>query len=117
MIDLRHQASHYDLPSAGRLRAGATFCLQWLKQYYWKQYEDIQLFQRPESRSASPVPAGGPPPIPLFPPKPKEGQPAIEDAVVATSIEGTDGAIGRLTRGLCTTKVELVNLLTSSAYM
>ena len=116
VIDLRHQASHSSLPSAGRLRAGATFCLQWLKQYYWKQYQDIQLLQRPESCSASPVPAGGPPPIPLFPPKPKERQPAIEDVAVTTVSEGTGGAIGRLTRGLCSTKVELVNLLASSAY-
>ena len=118
VIDLRHESSHGSLPSAGRLRAGATFCLRWLKRYYWKQYQDIQLIQRPGSRSTSPLPTGGPSPIPLFPPKPNEGQsPAIEDAVVDTSLEGTGGgAMQRLTRGLCSTRVELVNLLTSSSY-
>ena len=115
VIDLRHEASHKTLPSAGRLRAGATFCLRWLKQYYWKQYQDIQLIQRPESRSVSPVPAGGPPPIPLYHPEPKDGQPAVEDPVVDVSSEGS--AVGRLTRGLCCNKVELIDLLTSSAYM
>ncbi|KLU88376.1 hypothetical protein MAPG_07363 [Magnaporthiopsis poae ATCC 64411] len=36
-VELRHQATHEQLPSLTRLRAGATAGLDWIWEYYWKQ--------------------------------------------------------------------------------
>lgn len=115
MIDLRHEASHKNLPSVGRLRAGATFCLRWLKQYYWKQYQEIQGTQIvAESCPASPELGVARPHAPLLA-EPKEVQPA-GDVVTTTALE-EGGTVWKLTRGLCNTRFELVDLLTSSTFM
>lgn len=36
-VELRHQATHEQLPSLTRLRAGAKAGLDWIWEYYWKQ--------------------------------------------------------------------------------
>ncbi|KAL8392797.1 hypothetical protein RB595_002832 [Gaeumannomyces hyphopodioides] len=36
-VELRHQATHEQLPSLTRLRAGAAAGLDWIWEYYWKQ--------------------------------------------------------------------------------
>ena len=92
----------------GRLRAGTTFCLRWLKHYYWKKYQVIQNSQSTQSHLVSPEPSGDRP-IPLL------ACPAeVEHVVLVTSSDG--GAIWKLTRGLCNTRQELTDLLTSSTY-
>ena len=37
LVDLRHQATHNELPSLAVLRTGAGMALQWLVESYWKQ--------------------------------------------------------------------------------
>ena len=113
VIDLRHEASHSDLPSVGRLRAGATFCLRWLKHYYWRQYREICAIQRVESRATTPELGASHQPCPLL--AQQEEVPGADVEVVATrTTEG--GVVWKLTRGLCNSKFELVDLLTSSTY-
>ena len=34
-VELRHQATHEELPSLSKLRAGAQKALQWIWDYYW----------------------------------------------------------------------------------
>ena len=111
MIDLRHEASHKDLPSVGRLRAGATFCLRWLKQYYWKAYQVIQGMQRSESGHNTPEVEATPSLSLLSQPEEEE---RAEDVVTVISSEG--GTVRKLTRGLCSTKHELYVLLSTSNY-
>lgn len=37
LVDLRHQATHNELPSLAVLRSGAGMALHWLEESYWKQ--------------------------------------------------------------------------------
>lgn len=39
-VELRHQATHEQLPSLTRLRAAARKALDWIWEYYWRQLED-----------------------------------------------------------------------------
>lgn len=47
-VELRHQATHEQLPSLTRLRAAAEKALDWIYEYYWKHLDE-----------ASNTPAGG----------------------------------------------------------
>ncbi|KXX78091.1 Pre-rRNA-processing protein las1 [Madurella mycetomatis] len=40
-VELRHQATHEQLPSLTRLRAAAKKALDWIWEYYWRQLEDL----------------------------------------------------------------------------
>jgi hypothetical protein len=40
LVDLRHQATHNELPSLAVLRTGAGMALQWLMESYWKQQSE-----------------------------------------------------------------------------
>ena len=40
LVDIRHEASHNELPSLALLRLGATSALAWLSQSYWQQQAD-----------------------------------------------------------------------------
>lgn len=39
-VELRHQATHEQLPSLTRLRAGAQKALDWIWEYYWRHLVD-----------------------------------------------------------------------------
>ncbi|KAH6636927.1 Las1-like-domain-containing protein [Chaetomium tenue] len=39
-VELRHQATHEQLPSLPRLRAAAASALQWIWEYYWRGLEE-----------------------------------------------------------------------------
>lgn len=39
-VELRHQATHEQLPSLTRLRAAAEKALDWIYEYYWQHLED-----------------------------------------------------------------------------
>lgn len=44
IVDLRHAATHDNLPSLAELRAAANWCLQWLKTEFWEvQCEDTTV--------------------------------------------------------------------------
>lgn len=113
MIDLRHEASHRDLPSVSRLRIGATFCLRWLKLYYWKQCQEIQrLLQRVEPQATTPDLGAIDGPLLLLAQREEAGS-DVDEVAMDTS-EG--GAVWRITRGLCKSRDELIDLLTLSTY-
>ena len=40
LVDIRHEASHNELPSLALLRLGAASALAWLSQSYWQQQAD-----------------------------------------------------------------------------
>ncbi|GAB1314154.1 rRNA-processing protein las1 [Madurella fahalii] len=40
-VELRHQATHEQLPSLTRLRAAARKALDWIWEYYWRQLTDL----------------------------------------------------------------------------
>ncbi len=40
LVDIRHEASHNELPSLALLRLGAAAALAWLSQSYWQQQAD-----------------------------------------------------------------------------
>ena len=40
LVDIRHEASHNELPSLALLRLGAATALAWLSQSYWQQQAD-----------------------------------------------------------------------------
>ena len=40
LVDIRHEASHNELPSLALLRLGAHSALTWLSQSYWQQQAD-----------------------------------------------------------------------------
>lgn len=41
-VELRHQATHEQLPSLPRLRAAAASALQWIWEYYWRGLEGVE---------------------------------------------------------------------------
>jgi ribosomal biogenesis protein LAS1 len=41
LVDLRHQASHNQLPSLVQLRSAAKQALQWLEENYWQRQMDM----------------------------------------------------------------------------
>lgn len=45
LIDLRHEASHKDLPSAQLARHASVKALDWLKSYYWEPQKNAILLQ------------------------------------------------------------------------
>jgi ribosomal biogenesis protein LAS1 len=45
-VELRHQATHEELPSLSKLRAGTQKALQWIWDYYWAQLTEQK--ERPE---------------------------------------------------------------------
>ena len=48
LVDVRHEASHNELPSLALLRMAAASALTWLKESYWKQqseHVDLRLTQ------------------------------------------------------------------------
>ena len=48
LVDVRHEASHNELPSLALLRMAAASALTWLKKSYWKQqskHVDLRLTQ------------------------------------------------------------------------
>lgn len=46
-MDVRHEASHNELPSLSLLRVAAERALDWLKECYWRrQAENISANQR-----------------------------------------------------------------------
>jgi len=46
-VELRHQATHEQLPSLARLRSAAEKALAWIWEYYWKHLEDQSSTQEP----------------------------------------------------------------------
>lgn len=40
LVDIRHEASHNDLPSLSLLRLAAAEALQWLQAAYWQRQQD-----------------------------------------------------------------------------
>lgn len=53
-VELRHEATHSDLPSLQRLERHAGLALQWLWDRYWSKLEPADLIR--DSRSAVPTP-------------------------------------------------------------
>jgi ribosomal biogenesis protein LAS1 len=45
-VELRHQATHEELPSLSKLRAGTQKALQWIWDYYWAQLTEQK--EKPE---------------------------------------------------------------------
>jgi len=41
-VELRHQATHEQLPSLTRLRAAANKALNWIWEYYWRHLPDVE---------------------------------------------------------------------------
>jgi ribosomal biogenesis protein LAS1 len=65
-VELRHQATHEQLPSLPRLRAAARKALAWIWDYYWRHLQEEEEEQGPggddadaESSSAVPGAVGG----------------------------------------------------------
>lgn len=45
-VELRHQATHEQLPSLTRLRTAAKKGLEWIWEYYWKHLPEVEDFQK-----------------------------------------------------------------------
>lgn len=48
-VDLRHEATHGDMPSLTNLRSAARRALQWLWDDYWKAFKEQEATQRQET--------------------------------------------------------------------
>ncbi len=46
LVDVRHEASHNDMPSLSLLRLAAAQALDWLQAAYWQRQEDHLLQQQ-----------------------------------------------------------------------
>jgi len=63
LVNIRHEATHYTLPSMDVLRNGVSVALEWLKLTYWdEQSKDIRLSVG--SRSFAVDDLSSPPPLP-----------------------------------------------------
>ncbi len=112
IVTLRHRGTHEKLPLVGAFRAGAEFCLSWLRANYWRpQRLTIGDLQHPgggaRSRTVTPTPE-------------EEG---AESGGGGGGGGGgkrggweREGHVWRLTRGLCYTRPQLLELLVQSDY-
>ena len=109
VVTLRHRGTHEKLPSVGSFRVGAEFCLSWLRANYWRpQRLTIGDVQHPGggSRAATPM---------------QEEEGVESGSGAAGGRKGKEkgekeGHIWRLTRGLCQSRPELVDLLGQANY-
>lgn len=111
IVTLRHCGTHEKLPSLGALRAGAEFCLNWLRAYYWRPQRLTIGEHVGEARSRTATPSVA------------EVEGMVEREGGVGELERREeepnekkGHIWRLTRGLCKGRDELVSLLVHSHY-
>ena len=102
MVEVRHHGTHSLLPSIGRLHTAAQFSLNWLRVNYWRPQRKLVREDRRKSRSATPIILGV-----TMETAPVEAKPTVSQK---------DSAVARLTFGLCSSKPELTDLLTTTNF-
>lgn len=58
-VELRHQATHEQLPSLAKLRSAARKALAWIWEYYWRHLTDVSAAADQEEEATDAGPADG----------------------------------------------------------